>query len=128
MARIRTTGTDAEMPLRRELHRRGLRYRVNFQIPGLGRRVRPDIVFTRQRICVLVDGCFWHQCPDHATRPQANQHWWSDKLDGNVRRDRQADRLLSDAGWTVIRIWEHVGPIEGAEEVESVVRGPNAMA
>jgi DNA mismatch endonuclease Vsr len=73
MSRQLRTGTTPEMELRRELHRRGLRFRVDHRIDVEGlRRRRADIVFTRKRIAVFVDGCFWHACPDHATSPKAN--------------------------------------------------------
>ena len=116
MSRIRNTGTDAEMAIRRELHRRGLRYRVNLSISELG-RTRPDIAFTRQRVAVFVDGCFWHRCPDHATFPQTNADWWSEKLERNVARDAETIRRLADLGWTVIRIWEHESPIEAVGRI-----------
>jgi DNA mismatch endonuclease, patch repair protein len=120
MSRVRNRDTDAEMALRRELHRRGLRYRVNLRIPGLG-RVRPDIVFTRRKLVVFIDGCFWHRCPIHATHPKTNADWWEQKLETNVRRDRKTDQVLVDAGWTVIRIWEHEDPVEAADRVQRVL-------
>ena len=123
MSRVRNRDTAAEMALRRELHRRGLRYRVNFKIPGLG-RTRPDIAFTRQKIAVFVDGCFWHRCPEHATFPKANAEWWAKKLDVNVRRDREIDDALREAGWTAVRVWEHEDPAEAADRIESLVRNP----
>jgi len=121
MSRVRNRDTAAEMALRRELHRRGLRYRVNFKIPGLG-RTRPDIAFTRRKVAVFVDGCFWHRCPEHATFPKANAKWWEEKLDANVRRDREADEALRRAGWTVIRVWEHEDPGRAADRIERAVQ------
>lgn len=110
--------------MRKELHRRGLRFRVDYRIDidGLRRR-RTDIVFTRQRIAVFVDGCFWHACPEHATSPKANGAWWAAKLAGNVERDRDTDRRLADAGWEVVRIWEHETAPEAADRIELVVAG-----
>src|SRR5690349_17954597 len=106
MSGQRTTGTAAEMALRRELHRRGLRYRVDrAPVPGLRRRA--DLVFTAARVAVFVDGCFWHSCPEHGTYPKANAAWWTAKLNRNVERDRDTDRRLRAAGWLVLRIWEH---------------------
>ena len=102
------------MALRRELHRRGLRFRVNMKsMPG-----RPDIVFTRARVVVQVDGCFWHGCPDHGVAPKANADWWKTKLNANRKRDARNDRLLTEAGWFVIRVWEHESPTEIADRVE----------
>ncbi len=97
--------TAPELALRRELWRRGLRYRVDVA-PIRGRR-RADVVFTRAKVAVYVDGCFWHRCPLHATTPRSNQEWWTAKLDANVARDRATDEELSAAGWTVVRVWEH---------------------
>lgn len=106
MAAVRGGNTQPELRLRRALHALGLRYRVDLApLPGLRRR--GDIVFTRRRVAVMVDGCFWHRCPAHGSQPKANSSWWSEKLDRNVERDRETDRLLRDAGWTVVRIWEH---------------------
>jgi DNA mismatch endonuclease (patch repair protein) len=123
MSRQARTGTSPELALRRELHRRGLRFRVNFSpdVAGLGRR-RADVVFTRRRVAVFVDGCFWHSCPAHATSPKANETWWAEKLAGNVARDRDTDARLAAAGWTVVRVWEHESATEAAERVERVVR------
>lgn len=56
---------------------------------------------------MFVDGCFWHGCPEHGTKPRANADWWEQKLAANITRDRDADRLLTEAGWTVVRAWEH---------------------
>ena len=114
MSRQRTSGTGPELAIRRELHRRGLRFRVNVNdLPG-----RPDIVFTRARIVVQVDGCFWHGCPNHAVAPKANAAWWSTKLAANRERDARNDRALAQEGWLVIRVWEHEEPAEVADRVE----------
>jgi len=95
-----------ERALRSLLHSRGLRFRKHAPpVPGL--RCRADIVFTRARVAVFVDGCFWHRCPQHASSPKANAEWWRTKLDANVARDRRNDAILADAGWTVVRVWEH---------------------
>lgn len=109
--------------MRQILHSRGLRYRVDYKLPVPGLRRRCDIAFIRQRIAVFIDGCYWHSCPLHGTRPQANAVWWAAKLDRNVARDRDTDRRLAEAGWTVLRAWEHEAPAEVADRVEAVVRG-----
>src|SRR5689334_20593415 len=94
--------TKPELALRRELHRRGLRFRVNHPgVPG-----SPDIVFTRARIAVFVDGCFWHRCPRHGTLPRNNRDWWEEKLARNVARDRAKDAALAELGWAVVHAWE----------------------
>jgi len=98
--------TWCEVALRRELHRRGLRFRLNLRpIPEV--RGRADIVFVRKRLAVFVDGCFWHACPAHGTMPKANRAWWARKLGKNRRRDAAATRGLRFAGWAVVRVWEH---------------------
>ena len=68
---------------------------------------RPDFVFRRLRVAVFVDGCFWHACPVHATRPKNNAAFWRKKLAANQARDRFVTRALRRAGWRVLRIWEH---------------------
>lgn len=98
--------TTPERELRSTLHRRGLRFRKNYSpVPGI--RCRVDVVFTAARLAVFVDGCFWHSCPSHGTWPQTNGDWWRMKLAANVERDRRNTEALTDAGWTVLRLWEH---------------------
>lgn len=125
MSRQVRTGTGPEVALRRELHRRGRRFRVEFRfdIDGLRRR-RADVVFTRPKVAVFVDGCFWHRCPDHATFPKSNGRWWATKLAGNVERDRDTDDRLEEAGWSVVRIWEHEDPATAADLVEAALDRP----
>ena len=120
MRATRHRDTTAEMRLRRELHRRGLRYRVDH--PVVGPRKRVDIVFTRAKVAVFVDGCFWHSCRDHGTVPKSNRQWWVAKLAANVERDRATDAQLARAGYKVIRVWEHEDPLHVADRIESVVR------
>jgi len=122
MVRQRRAGTGPELAVRRELHRRGLRYRVDAALPLTGVRRRADIVFPTDRIAVFVDGCYWHACPIHATWPAASSEWWRGKLLDNVRRDRDTDARLADHGWTVIRIWEHEDPVGAADRIEGAVR------
>lgn len=126
MAAIRRVDTKPELALRSALHARGLRYRKDLRL-DLSVRVRPDIVFTRARVAVFVDGCFWHACPDHATRPASNAGFWTTKLARNVQRDREQDAALTDAGWTVVRAWEHEDPLRVADKVEGLVRGPRPV-
>ena len=121
MSRQRRRDTAPEVALRRLLHRRGLRFRVDWPLPGMPRR-RADIAFTRRRIAVFVDGCFWHACPEHRTAPATNAEWWATKLDKNVRRDRDTDEHLTSLGWTVLRYWEHEDPASAADSVEAAVR------
>lgn len=110
--------TAPELALRRELHRRGLRYRVELTLPELPRR-RMDIVFSKARLVVLVDGCFWHGCPRHGTTARANAGFWTSKTKTNQTRDRDTDERLSRSGWTVLRVWEHENPADAADRVEA---------
>lgn len=120
MQATRGRDTAPELALRRELHRRGLRYRVDLALPELPRR-RMDIVFTRARLVVLVDGCFWHGCPEHASTAKANADFWAAKIHANQRRDTDTDQRLTAAGWTVVRIWEHVPISEAADRVQRML-------
>jgi DNA mismatch endonuclease (patch repair protein) len=113
--------TAPELALRRLLHARGLRYRVDVR-PLRSLRRKADVVFPRLRVCVFVDGCFWHSCPDHATVPRTNNGYWSAKIEGNARRDRETDSLLAEEGWTVLRFWEHDDVLAAADAVEALVR------
>jgi DNA mismatch endonuclease (patch repair protein) len=109
MRRMPRASSGPEVALRRELHGRGLRFRSNLaSLPG-----RPDIAFTRARLAVFVDGCFWHVCPDHGVMPRNNRDWWQVKLGRNVERDREKDDALVRLGWTPLHVWEH-------ERVEAV--------
>ena len=109
----RRTDTKPELALRGALHALGYRYRKDFRLDLAVRRVRPDIAFTSRKVAVFVDGCFWHACPDHGSKPKSNEWYWSPKLARNVERDRAVDEALVQAGWTVLRLWEHV-PLEDA--------------
>lgn len=121
MARTRRRDTSCELAVRRAVHARGLRYRVDQPLP-MNRRRRADLWFPRARVAVFIDGCFWHACPIHGTAPAANASWWSEKLAANVVRDRDTDRILARAGWRVVRVWEHEHPDEAADRVEQAVR------
>jgi DNA mismatch endonuclease (patch repair protein) len=118
----RRTDTKPELALRSELHRRGLRFRKDMPIPLDGLRARPDVVFPRAKVAILLDGCWWHGCSEHGMRPKRNAKFWNHKLDETIERDRRVRAALADAGWTVIQVWEHE-PIEDAtERIECVVR------
>lgn len=121
MANTGQRDTSAEMKIRRRLHRMGLRYRVDFPVLNRPRR-RADIAFTRARVAVFVDGCFWHGCPEHGTWPKSNADFWREKIETNRRRDQDTDERLAAAGWKVIRVWEHEDPDEAAERIATAVR------
>lgn len=123
MKRQRRTGTRPEIALRKYLWRGGLRYRVDYRLPLRGLRRRADIAFPGPRVAVFVDGCFWHCCPEHGTRPVNNAAWWAAKLDANVARDADTDLRLAEAGWTVVRVWEHAEIVESAQRIRRVVSG-----
>jgi DNA mismatch endonuclease (patch repair protein) len=107
-----------ELELRRALHGAGHRYRVDFPIRVPDRRpIRPDIVFTRARVAVFVDGCFWHGCHEHGTRPRSNSGYWAAKIEINQTRDRDQTTALERDGWTVVRVWEHEAPDVAASRV-----------
>lgn len=120
MSRQASKDTNAELAVRRMLHAAGLRYRVEYPVPGMARR-RIDVAFTRAKVAVLIDGCFWHGCPDHATQPKANAEWWRTKLDRNMARDRETTEHLTAQGWMVLRFWEHETPEEVAVRVRAAV-------
>lgn len=102
MSKIRSAKTKPEMLLRQALWREGLRFRVKSRLPG-----RPDIIFTRAKLAVFVDGCFWHSCPVHGKAPKSNQSYWDEKLAGNRARDERVTRQIAEMGWYTLRIWEH---------------------
>lgn len=120
MSGAKRRDTAAELALRRELHALGLRYRVAYPIPGQRRRTI-DVAFTRTKVAVFVDGCFWHGCPEHGTDPRSNSEWWKTKLAANRARDRDTDRLLDGLGWSVVRIWEHEDVRDAATAISQVV-------
>jgi DNA mismatch endonuclease (patch repair protein) len=116
MSRQANRDTSPEMAVRRLLHAAGHRYRLHRAVPGMKRR-SIDIAFPGARIAVFLDGCFWHGCPEHATAPKSNAQWWRTKLDRNIARDAETNRQLEEAGWKVLRFWEHEAPEEVARAV-----------
>lgn len=120
MATVRQKGTEAELAIRRELFRMGLRYRVNYPILAKPRRTA-DIVFPRPQIAVFVDGCFWHGCPLHATWPKQNADFWRHKIETNRARDADTDARLIERDWKVIRVWEHESPLDAARRIMRLV-------
>src|SRR5215469_16978896 len=124
MQRMPRSSTGPEILIRKELHRRGLRFRIgNRLLPG-----RPDIIFTAARIAVFVDGCFWHSCPDHGILPKNNRDWWREKLARNVERDSEKDAQLEEMGWTVVHVWEHEPPSAAADTIEQLWRAAHSAA
>ncbi|MFH8790895.1 very short patch repair endonuclease [Streptomyces roseoverticillatus] len=120
MSRQASRNTTPEMAVRRLLHSAGHRYRLHSKVPGMPRR-SIDIAFPGVKVAVFLDGCFWHGCPQHATSPKANADWWRQKLDRNIARDRETNEHLVEAGWTVLRFWEHQDPATVAADVAAAV-------
>lgn len=118
----RRTNTKPEQILRSMLHRAGFRFRKDLRVGTPNGAVRVDIAFTRVRLAVFVDGCFWHSCPEHGSSPKSNQAYWGPKLSRNVERDRRNDLDLELAGWTVLRIWEHENVASAASRVTASYR------
>lgn len=120
----RSRDTKPELAVRRLLHAAGLRYRVAHR-PVAALRRTADVVFLRQRIAVFIDGCYWHACPIHRTAAKSNAEYWSSKLAGNVARDLDTNQRLEEAGWTVLRFWEHEDPVAVADRIRNAVTGSN---
>lgn len=115
MSAQRRADTAPEVRVRRALFKAGFRYRCAVPVPGRPRRTI-DIAFTKARVAVFVDGCFWHGCPQHFIPPKANSAWWGAKIATNRARDAETNDLLLASGWHVVRIWEHT-PTEDAVQV-----------
>lgn len=117
----RSRDTKPELAVRRILHARGLRYRVAYR-PLADVRRTADLAFTRQKLAVFIDGCFWHSCPEHFWAPKTNTEYWQPKIAANARRDADTTERLTQAGWTVLRVWEHEDPVAVADKVQAAVR------
>lgn len=117
----RNKNTKPELLLRSRLHALGLRFRVG-QRPVPAVRRTADIVFTKPRIAIFVDGCYWHACPEHYRPAKTNSEFWTEKIDANRRRDVETDQLLAEAGWQPIRVWEHENPTVAARRIVAIIR------
>jgi DNA mismatch endonuclease (patch repair protein) len=118
----RSRDTGPELRLRRALHAAGYRYRVNIVLRVPGRRVKPDLVFTRQHLAVFVDGCYWHSCPERGRMPSDPSGYWKAKLQRNVDRDQAVDQAFRAADWRALRIWEQIPISQAISEVEQALR------
>ncbi|MFI2213762.1 very short patch repair endonuclease [Streptomyces sp. NPDC020141] len=116
----RSRDTGPELALRRAVHSRGMRYRVAAR-PIKELRRTADLVFTRAKVAVFLDGCFWHGCPEHHTVAVRNGAYWAAKVERNRTRDLDTNQRLTEAGWAVVRVWEHEDPVEAAARVEAAV-------
>jgi len=118
----RSRDTKPELALRSATHSLGLRYRVDTP-PIQELRRRADLVFSKARVAVFSDGCYWHGCPDHYRAARRNDEFWNEKITKNRARDQDTDARLLAAGWLVIRVWEHEDPTEAASRIAQAVRG-----
>ena len=117
----RSRDTVPEVALRSALHRRGLRFRKHVRpVPELPCTV--DVVFPRERLAVFIEGCYWHSCPEHVSYPITNGDWWRAKLAATRERDERNAQTLRDAGWTVLRVWEHEDAQTAAMRVSGVLQ------
>ncbi|WSG03552.1 very short patch repair endonuclease [Micromonospora sp. NBC_01740] len=123
----RSRDTKPERRLRSKLHATGLRYRVNYKVLPTLRRTA-DVAFTKARVAVFVDGCFWHGCPEHYRPATKNQDFWMQKVIGNRQRDSETDALLTLAGWKVVRVWEHEDVTQAAARVADLLRQATTSA
>ncbi|NEM07735.1 very short patch repair endonuclease [Geodermatophilus normandii] len=129
MSAVRNRDTGPELRLRKELHRRGLRYRLHPRVFG-----RPDLVFPRAKVAVFVDGDYWHgntwrirgaKSFDAYFADRAHGDFWRDKISKNMARDEEVNQHLGQAGWRVLRIWEsavQANVENAADQVEHEVR------
>jgi len=120
MRRVKSQNTSLERKVRSELHRRGLRFRLRYNLHG-----KPDIVFVRARIAVFIDSCFWHGCPAHLRMPKSNRAYWKRKIARNIERDAETKKAYKKSHWTLMRFWEHdlKQDLEGcAKKIERAVR------
>ena len=117
----RRRDTKPEVEIRRRLHAMGLRYRTDMR-PEKSVRRHADIVFTKAKIAVFVDGCFWHGCAEHFIMPKTNRDYWENKSRTNMERDLNTNQKLKAAGWQVIRVWEHDPPDKAAAMIAAAWR------
>ena len=104
MSRIKGKGNkDTELVMIQILQKNHISgWRRNQAVLG-----KPDFVFPKQKIALFVDGCFWHGCPKHSNMPKNNREFWKNKLEGNIKRDKNVSRELRKTRWKVVRVWEH---------------------
>lgn len=116
----RRRDTNPELAVRRKLHAEGYRFRVDWALP-FDRRRRADVAFTRKRVVVFIDGCFWHRCPEHYVPPKSHADYWETKTSRNAARDADTTRRMEELGWTVLRYWAHSHPNDVVLSVEETL-------
>lgn len=116
MSAIRATHTQLENRIAKELWNRGYRFRRNVRnLYG-----RPDLAMKKWKIAVFIDSCFWHGCNEHARVPSTNQEYWQKKMKRNKERDQVVTKYYQDAGWTVLRYWEHEIKKDSEKVIEEI--------
>lgn len=123
MRKVQSADTSCELLFRKALRHQGLwGYRINYRsLVG-----RPDVVFTKHKIAIFIDGCFWHGCPTCCRVPQANREYWMGKIKRNIERDSKVTATLQEQGWRVLRFWEHEvrqSPEACARTVQKAISG-----
>ncbi len=122
MSKIRSKNTKIELKLRKALQAKGLvGYRVHYNLSG-----KPDIAFPSKRIAIFVDGDFWHGWNWKKLKPKLKNEYWVNKIIRNMQRDKKINRQLSNAGWKVLRLWEHdiIADIDScAQKIEKLYGG-----
>lgn len=104
MSQIKAKNTSPEVKLRKALYQNGLRgYKIHYSLYG-----KPDVVFTKYKLAVFIDGCFWHKCPKCFIKPKTRTDFWMKKIENNKQRDEIVNKKLSNEGWIVLRYWEHM--------------------
>ena len=122
----RSRDTAPELAVRKLLHAAGFRYRVAARpIPSVRRTA--DILFTRAKLAVFIDGCYWHCCPTHYVEPKSHVEYWRPKIAGNIARDLDTTQRLVDQGWIVVRFWAHEPPDEVAASITRVLEEIRAI-
>lgn len=111
--------TGPELRVRRRLHGAGLRYQVGTPLP-FNRRRRADLYFSRVRLYIFIDGCYWHGCSEHFQVPKTNTDFWASKIRTNQLRDRDTDERLRARGFISLRFWEHDAPADVVAEITRI--------
>lgn len=103
MSRIKGRNTSLELKMRNLIYKKGLRgYRLHPNFVG-----HPDLIFSKRKIAIFFDGCFWHKCPKCFIKPMTRKMFWKKKIGSNIKRDRVVNKQLQEMGWKVLRFWEH---------------------
>lgn len=124
LMRANAGSTKPEIALRSALFAFGLRYRKNAR-PEAGYKCTADVVFRRAKVCVFLDGCYWHGCEAHFAIPKTNGCWWAEKIADNTARDARQSAYLTAKGWLVLRFWEHEDLKAAAIVVANALAGRN---